>query len=91
VAEAHARATLGHPGEARTLIAGARDTVALTEATLDRTEIDYVEVRIRALSGDRGGARVLLESPVEWFEEPGVHRYADRYRGDMAVLDCLPE
>ena len=91
VAEAYARASLGDRDEAGALIARARTTVEPTDATVERAEIDYVEARIRAWGGDPAGARVLLESLVERFEDRGFHRYADRYRVELAALDRPPD
>ena len=86
VAEAYARATLGHVDEARVLVARARETVAPTDALVERIEIDHVDAQIHAIAGDPARARELLESLVTRWEERGFHRYADRYRVDLAAL-----
>jgi hypothetical protein len=85
-AEAYARATQGATDEALGLISRARDNVAQTDATKERNSIDYIESRIRVLNGDVDAARTLLESLVERAEASGFHRYAERYRSDLAAL-----
>jgi hypothetical protein len=87
VAEAFARASLGATGDALDLLARARATVAQTDAVAERNEIDYIEARVRAASGDPQAARELLESLVEHSTARGFTRQADRYRRDLVALD----
>jgi class 3 adenylate cyclase/tetratricopeptide (TPR) repeat protein len=86
VAEAYARAALGATESALELIERARATIAPTDSATERNDVDYIDARIRALSGDVGAARALLEALVERSEARGFHRYADRYRADLAAL-----
>ena len=86
VAEAWARALEGDSDRAWTLLERARGVAAGIDFPQMTQELDRVDAAISALSGDSERARTLLSGLVEWNEERGRLRYADRYRRDLAAL-----
>ena len=87
LAEAHARARLGDEAAAERLVGDARGTAAGVDMPSTTDRVDYAEAQVRAMRGDSAGARALLESLVERADQRGFHRYADRYRRDLAALE----
>jgi class 3 adenylate cyclase len=87
LAEAYARASLGEAAAAEEFLDRARRTVAGTDAATYLDKVDYVEAAVRARLGEASAARSLLASLARSSKQRGFHRYADRYRRDLAALD----
>ena len=87
VAEAWAQALLGNAEEARRLLTRAREAAAGIDMPGTTEDLDRVDAKVSALFGDRDRARTLLTDLIEWNEERGRLRHADRFRRDLAALD----
>jgi class 3 adenylate cyclase len=86
IAEARARALLGDGKQARFLLARARTVATGIDAPDIESDLDHVDASVHALLGDRERARTLLARLVEWNEQQGRRRWADRYRRDLDAL-----
>lgn len=86
VAEAFVLALRGETAEARAVV----ERVEREAATVDMAPlVDVVrrhDAAVRALLGDRSGARRLLEELVESTEARGYHGFAAGYRRELAAL-----
>lgn len=87
-AEAYALALAGETEAPRALLARARATAEGTDLHVPVTEQDYVEACVLRELGEVDGARRLLQALVERETQRGFHRFADRYRRDLAALDA---
>jgi len=86
-AEAYALALAGETEAPRALLAHARATAEGTDMHVPVTEQDYLEACVLRELGDLDGACRLLEALVEREAQRGFHRFADRYRRDLAALE----
>ncbi len=87
VAEAWARAVGGERDAAVALLARAREAVERIDLASAEDQVDYIAAKIQVALGDVALARELLASLIERSSARGFHRYADRYRRDLAALD----
>jgi class 3 adenylate cyclase len=85
-AEAWALALHGDPEPAHALLTRARAVAAGIDFYDALFELEWVDAKVHADLGDRERARTLLSGLVEWNEQRGRRRYADRYRRDLAEL-----
>jgi hypothetical protein len=86
-AEAYARALGGERRAALELLERAHRQADGIDMVLVTEELDHVEAMVRGHLGDLAQAREVLTALVERAEARGIHRYADRYRRDLAGLD----
>jgi hypothetical protein len=85
-AEAWALALHGDPEPAHALLTRARAVAAGIDFYDALFELDWVDAQVHACLGERERARTLLSGLVEWNEQRGRQRYADRYHSDLAEL-----
>jgi hypothetical protein len=90
LAEGYARALLGQEEAARPLIERASAKAETIEMWSPAFDHRYDEAWARNALGDRDGARRLLTELVETNVARGFHRFAERYRRDLAALDGSP-
>ena len=87
IAEAWARAVRGERAAAVALLARAREAVERIDLASAQGQVDYIAAKIQVALGDVALARGLLASLIERYSARRFHRYADRYRRDLAALD----
>ena len=88
LAEAHARALAGEAGLALKLLERARETARGTDIRTPVFGHDYVEACVFKALGDSEAARAALERVIERETRLGFHRFADRFRRDLAALEA---
>ena len=87
LAEALARARLGEHDVAERLLGRAREAVTSIDLDQLAEEADVVEAYVRHAAGDGDTARAAIGRAIASAESRGFHRFADRYRSDLAALD----
>ena len=87
LAEAHSRALAGQAKLAHELLERARQKARGTDNRSPVFGPDDVEACVLKVLGDIEGARAALERIVERETRLGFHRFADRYRRELAALD----
>ncbi len=85
-AEAHARALRGEAEEARRLLERAHRRAAGIDMAFTVNALLYAESAVLAALGDVEVARTLLARLAADAEARGAHRFAGRYRRDLAEL-----
>jgi hypothetical protein len=87
LAEAYARALEGESDAPRALLERARTWSEGTEMYVPFSEHDYIEACVLRTLGDVEDARRLIAALAERETRRGFHRFADRYRRELAALD----
>jgi len=90
LADAYAHALANDAEAARELVERARRTAEGIDMLVPAYGYRYVEARVLLALGDVEGARRILEDLRCTYEERGFHRFAERYRLDLAALDGSP-
>ena len=85
-AEAHARALRGEAQEARRLLERAHRRAAGIDMAVLANSLLYAESGVLAALGDVDDARKVLARLAGYAEARGAHRFAARYRRDLAAL-----
>ena len=87
LAEALARARLGEHDVAERLLGRAREAVMSIDMNALAEETDVIEAYVRHAAGDVDTAHAAIRRAIDSAESRGFHRFADRYRHDLAALD----
>jgi class 3 adenylate cyclase len=90
LADAYAHALAGDAEAARELLHRARTRAEGIDMLAPAHNHRYVEARVLLAMGDVDEARRLLEDLRRDHDERGFHRFAERYRRDLAALDGSP-
>jgi hypothetical protein len=90
LADAYAHALASDTHAARGLVERARRRAEGIDMLAPAHGYRYVEARVLLALGDVEGARRILEDLRCTYEERGFHRFAERYRLDLAALDGSP-
>ncbi len=84
--EALLHAHEGAPEAARARLEEAFEAAVGIDLFVSTMELAHVGVMVHALLGDLARARELLAELVALFDQRGMHRFADRFRRDLAAL-----
>ena len=87
LAEAVVSAMTGAAQVACSLLDLARRAAEGIEMVIVTNELDYEAASIAAILGDEARVRGVLTRLVERSEARGLHRFAERYRKELASLD----
>jgi class 3 adenylate cyclase len=85
-AEAYARALLGELPAAHELLGRAGERASGIQMRIVTDELERVGAEVDRLSGDGKQAAATLRRLADDAEARGFHRFADRYRRDLAAL-----
>jgi class 3 adenylate cyclase len=87
IAEAYARAMLGELDAAHERMDRARQLTRDIDTRFIQDEIERVAAQVDRLAGDHEAAAATLRRLADDSDARGFHRFAERYRRDLAALD----
>jgi hypothetical protein len=90
LAEGYVHALEGDPDGARRFLESARGRAEGIDMYSPALDFRSIEARVWAAMGEIDRARGLFEDLVRSSEERGFHRFAARFRRDLAALDGSP-